>query len=302
MSRARLERVWRALAFVLGHPLNRGRPLRALARVLRWQLGSRLLPGAVAVPFVGATRLLVRPGMTGATGNVYCGLHEFEHMGFALHALRADELFVDVGANVGTYTVLAAGACGAHVLAIEPEPATCAALRDNLRLNALEARVRVVSAALGASPGRVRLSTQLGPMNHVLDGTTAARDHGCDVPMTTLDVLLGAQAAHLLKIDVEGYEAAVLAGAEHTLASPSARAAILEANGSGARYASDEQAVHASMLAHGFAPCRYDPLTRALTADTHPGASGNVLYVRDPSAMQARVRAAPRYRVLECDL
>ena len=45
-------------------------------------------------------------GMTGATGNVYCGLHEFEDMALVLHALRPRDLFVDVGANVGSYTVL----------------------------------------------------------------------------------------------------------------------------------------------------------------------------------------------------
>jgi hypothetical protein len=63
----------------------------------------------VVVPFVGDTRLLVARGMRGATGNVYVGLHEFEEMAFALHALRPSSRFIDVGANVGSYTVLAAG-------------------------------------------------------------------------------------------------------------------------------------------------------------------------------------------------
>lgn len=47
--------------------------------------------------------------MRGATGNVYVGLHEFESMGFVLHVLRSSSAFIDVGANVGAYTVLAAG-------------------------------------------------------------------------------------------------------------------------------------------------------------------------------------------------
>lgn len=302
MKPARARHWWRTLAFVLAHPLNRGRSAHALVRWLRWQAGSRLLPGAVALPFVGTTRLLVRPGMTGATGNVYCGLHEFEPMGFVLHALRPDDLFVDVGANVGSYTVLAAGACEARGIAVEPEPSACRALHDNLRLNALEARVAVVQAALGAAPGQARFTTLLGPMNHVL---TDARDDvpgALEVPVTTLDAVLGSQAATLLKIDVEGYESAVLAGAARTLASASLRAAILEANGSGARYGSDEQRLHASVTAHGFVACRYDPCTRTLTPDATPSPDGNVLYVRDPPAMQVRVRDAPRRRVLHHDL
>lgn len=54
--------------------------------------------------------------MTGATGNIYVGLHEFEDMAFLLHVLRRTDLFVDVGANIGSYTILAGGAAGAKLL------------------------------------------------------------------------------------------------------------------------------------------------------------------------------------------
>ena len=111
----------RSISFILGHPLNRSRPAAALVRWLRWQLGSRLLPGPVLVPFVEHIGLLMRPGMTGATGNLYCGLHEFEDMALVLHALRPADLFVDIGANVGSYSMLAA-ATGAEVSAFEPIP------------------------------------------------------------------------------------------------------------------------------------------------------------------------------------
>lgn len=98
------------LRYILRHPLNAGAQWKALTRYLRWQLGSRLLPGAALVPFVNDTVLVVSPGMTGATQHIYTGLHEFEDCGFLLHLLRAGDLIVDIGANVGVYTVLAAGA------------------------------------------------------------------------------------------------------------------------------------------------------------------------------------------------
>jgi hypothetical protein len=41
------------------------------------------------------------------SGNIYAGLHEFGDMAFVLHFLRAGDLFADVGANIGSYTVLA---------------------------------------------------------------------------------------------------------------------------------------------------------------------------------------------------
>jgi len=53
---------------VLVHPLNRGCPAAALGHWLRWQFGTRVLPGPVLVPFIEHIVLLIRPGMTGATG------------------------------------------------------------------------------------------------------------------------------------------------------------------------------------------------------------------------------------------
>jgi hypothetical protein len=56
--------------FLVTHPLGRRAPLRALGRFAAWQVAIRASPGAIAVPFVGGSRLLVERGMTGATGNV----------------------------------------------------------------------------------------------------------------------------------------------------------------------------------------------------------------------------------------
>ena len=56
--------------------------------------------------------------MTGATQNIYCGLQEFEEMAFLLHFLRKDDLPLDIGANIGSYTILAASSVGARTMAI----------------------------------------------------------------------------------------------------------------------------------------------------------------------------------------
>ncbi len=58
--------------------------------------------------------------MTGATGNIYAGLHEFDDMAFFLHLLRPEDMFADVGSNIGSYTILASGVVGAKSVAFEP--------------------------------------------------------------------------------------------------------------------------------------------------------------------------------------
>jgi FkbM family methyltransferase len=285
----------RSLNFIARHPLNRREPWRALWRFTRWQLAARLGAGAIAVPFVEDTRLLVARGMHGATGNVYCGLHEFEDMAFVLHALRSDELFIDVGANVGAYSVLAAGVVGARVLAFEPAPLAYAALMDNLRLNNLEARVAARRQGVGAQTGLLRFTSGLDTVNHVM-GVAEPGIATLEIPVVTLDAVLEPAMPCMIKMDVEGYETAVVAGAQRTLRSPQVRAVLMELNGSGKRYGFDEQRLHASMLGFGFEDARYDPVTRALQPHGC-SAAGNRLYVRDPQALQLRCAAAPRRRV-----
>ena len=268
-----------------------------MGRFVAWQVATRLRPEACVVPYVANTRLLVRRGMTGATGNVYCGLHEFEDMAFVLHALRPDELLVDVGANIGSYTVLAAGVVGARCLSFEPEPQTYLSLLDNLRLNDLLSRVDARNQCVGSTPGEVEFTSGLDTVNHVV----ADSEHvsgAVRVPVTTLDRAVAGSAPVILKIDVEGYETAVISGADLTLRSPSLLAVLMELNGSGARYGFDDRSLHERMLRYGFTPAQYDPLCRRLrTRQWSEGSEGNLLYVRSLELLQARVSTAPQHAV-----
>ena len=62
--------------FIVGHPMNRGEPVAALARFVSWQIRSRL-QYEVVVDWIDGAKLAVRREMTGATGNIYYGMHEY---------------------------------------------------------------------------------------------------------------------------------------------------------------------------------------------------------------------------------
>ncbi len=280
--------------FLAGHPLTRDDLPRALGRVLRWQIQSRIQPTGVAVRFVDDTRLFVRRGMHGATGNIYAGLHEFAEMALTLHVLRAGDLFADIGANVGSYTVLAAGVRRARVVAVEPSSATRAALADNVAINQVHELVTIEPVALGDSAGFLAFSAGRDTTNHVL---AAQGDGGERVHQTTADALFADQCPTMMKLDVEGYEAAVVAGADLTLRNPMLKALIVELNGSGRCYGFDDGRTHERLSDYGFAPYAYDPFRRLLTLRSGM-ALGNTIYVRDPAWVRQRTLTAPRFRVL----
>jgi FkbM family methyltransferase len=299
---ATIRGTWGTGRLLWTHPLTARNRSAAFARWIRWQLGSRLLPGAAVISFVDDTRLLVAPGMTGATGNVYVGLHEFADMAFVVHYLREGDGFLDVGANVGSYTVLAAGVCGADAIAAEPLPATFGHLRANIRLNGLEARVRAVNVGLAAKGGILRFTKTLDTVNHVLSQDESTSDQAIDVPVVTVDELIGNVRLSLMKIDVEGFESEVLAGAARTLARADLRALIVELNGSGARYGVDETNVRSYIESFGFHPFAYDPFKRSLLRIEGKSRESNTLYLRDIEAVAQRVRQARAVRVLDVDL
>ena len=156
------------LKFVTNHPLNKNQKAQALGRFLKWQIGSRILPGKIVFTWINGAKIIISPGETGLTGNLYCGLYEFTDMAFLLHVLRKEDLFVDVGANVGSYTILACASLGARGYCIEPVPSTYLRLMDNIRLNNLTGNVECLNIGIGDKEGSAQFTSNRNCTNHVL--------------------------------------------------------------------------------------------------------------------------------------
>jgi len=137
-------------------------------------------------------------------------------------SLKPGEVVFDVGANVGLYTVLLAKVVGegGQVIAFEPEGQTYAHLLDNLKLNSLT-NVRCFRKALGERSGQAKLYS-----GEVIGGASLlhapeGKGSGEVVDIVEGDQLVAAENLPLpraVKIDVEGYEYAVIQGLRRTLA------------------------------------------------------------------------------------
>ena len=213
----------------------------------------------------------------------------------ALHFLRPDDVFADVGANMGSYTILASGVSGARSYSFEPVPSTFERLQANIELNGLTDRVVAINAAVGGQPGELQFTINHDTVNHVAtdDDTTPTMA----VPVITLDEQLASTPPALMKIDVEGYESEVLRGARALLSHSNLRAIVIELNGSGGRYGFDEEDIQESLLMYGFRPVRYDPASRTLAALDRFG-EYNTVFCRDRSYVRARLENAPSFTVL----
>ncbi|HEV2068624.1 MAG TPA: FkbM family methyltransferase [Acidimicrobiales bacterium] len=140
--------------------------------------------------------------------------------------MKPGDTFVDVGANVGTYTLWAAD-LGARAIAVEPDPTARALLCENLALNGYD--IEVLPVALADAQGTMRLTSGLDGANHLLVRGKAGVETQ-EVQVDTLDNVIGDRTIAGVKIDVEGAEALVLSGAQQALASQRIRCLQLEWN------------------------------------------------------------------------
>jgi FkbM family methyltransferase len=156
--------------------------------------------------------------------------------------LGGDDVLFDVGANVGMYSILAAKTRGARVLAFEPESQNYAILNRNIYLNGLDRLVQAYCVAIADRAGFDRLYLSVfraGDACHSfgapLDQNNREREvlfaQGC-VSATIDELIAGAgmpMPTHI-KIDVDGLEHAVIAGAQRTIRDPRLRSVLVEIN------------------------------------------------------------------------
>jgi FkbM family methyltransferase len=144
------------------------------------------------------------------------GLYDYNNMKFVQWVLEPGGTFFDIGANVGTYTLLASEQAGAQVFAFEPHPATFAMLSENVRLNKRH-NVRLFQAALSHQDQPVFLTNVAGsPTNHIMqsESVEAEPDTGIEVPGVRADQICRERGVvpDIVKLDVEGLEFDVLCG------------------------------------------------------------------------------------------
>jgi FkbM family methyltransferase len=293
----------RFLKHVVDHPLNSDNKFGSILRWVRWQLGSRIVQGAVVVDFVNDAKLLVKPGMRGATENIYTGLYDFKDMSFLLHLLREDDLFVDIGANVGTYTILASSCCKSESISIEPIQDTFRSLTNNIQVNDLLKKVTLLNIGIGSEESVLRFTNSLDCINHVLSEAEDSYPDTVEIKVRKLDDVLENRKPILLKIDVEGFESQVIAGANKTLESENLLGVIMELNDSGSRYGYDDSLIHQTMIRYGFNSFDYDPFHRQLIDSSGKDFTArNTLYLKNTEAITQRLSSAPQFRVLGRDI
>lgn len=256
-----------------------------------WQVWKRTTHRSVTTTYWSGLRLRVYPDSMSASLALYTRLPEYDDMLFTSRFLRTGDLMIDVGANVGLYTLIAGARVdgGGRVIALEPDPVALVRLRENLELNRLTS-VEVRGEAAGAARGEARLTTGLDTVNHIVAGDDG--EPSIRVPVVPLDELVetGVEVA-LIKVDAEGFESEVLAGAQRLLRERSVIAWIVEVNGLGRRYGAGDETVRETFERSGYRAIRYDGDCNELAPPDRPSeeTEWNLIFARDADELRRRL-------------
>ena len=277
---------------IYNHPLNAKRKFRSVIRYFRLGLYMKLNKEMFVHDYVMNTKLLVGKKSSSTMLQYYNGLNDFEEMGFLLHFLRKGDLFVDVGANVGVYSILSSGINGTESMAIEPSKESLELLNRHIKLNKLENKVKIFDCAVGEKEGTLQFTKNLDAINRVVREEDIGVD-SLELKVNTLDNLLAGKNPAMIKIDVEGFELNVIKGAANTLRNQALKAIIIETNGLSSKYHLNEDELHKIITEQGFKACTYDPFERKIKVCENNERFSNTIYVREIANVQQKILDSP---------
>lgn len=144
---------------------------------------------------------------------------EWDELRYLRRKLRPGDVFIDVGANIGLWTLVAASSVGpsGHVFSFEPNPTTFDRLLENIKLNGKASRVEALPKAVSADERVVSFACEQQHNLSAISSPGSDGVHTTKVSTTALDRLLTNDlvASRLagIKLDTEGHELEVLLGA-----------------------------------------------------------------------------------------
>jgi FkbM family methyltransferase len=230
---------------VRGSVRNALRPLagiagRAVARHVAKPLASYPVSGKIVISTIHGHQLVADGHDYSLTPRlVRDGYLELASERFVAKTLKGGDWFVDVGANIGLFSLIAAAKCGrfGRVFAFEPNPAMANLLMESAALNWYHDRIIITQIALSDVAGTMQLQVPQGRTGDARivrqSGADEEEPNGAfektrlylpnqtvlEVEANTLDALFAVDVPiKILKIDAEGHEANILAGAERLLA------------------------------------------------------------------------------------
>lgn len=280
--------------YIWNHPNSEDHKLQSVSKFISWQLYKRITKNFVDINLVADIKLRCYPDSYSAASVLYCGLYDYDEMNFVLKYLRPQDSFLDIGANIGVYTLLAASKIKQGTIhSFEVLPKNFQRLQENVQINDLDC-VKLHQVAISNCPGNIELNLADGDsMAFIAD---EASQKTISAQADTIDNLLGNENLEnltLAKIDIEGAEILALQGASELLQRHLPKVWIMEINNTISNFKHEKNEVVELLESYGYKLYKYDAKTNEINLigiEQHH--DNNVLVISDSSVDFVKQRLA----------
>jgi len=227
-----MRQLIRSIRAVFFHPLNKNRIGETLIRILWWKMNQLFFHLPAIVDITPNRKCICYPDSSYGGLFIYMGIPEYEGVNYILKNLNADDIFIDVGACIGDYSLFASSVIThGHIYAFEPYYKSVALFEENIRLNGIK-NISIFKGVASDKNGYERLNVEKEvEINHITHNKNDSNT--VKVPSITLDTYIENNhitEVSILKIDVEGAEMKVLHGAEKNIKRKTIKKILIELN------------------------------------------------------------------------
>lgn len=261
---------------------DNARPVRVIFKFFYVQI--RFLVQKVFIfDWVDGIKMYAVKHRTGSTVCAYLDYFDYAEMMFLKKYLGTEDIFVDAGANVGSYSLFVANMLtNGKVYAFEPVPETYRILRANIGINQFD-NVNAYRMALGDEESVVSFTTDGDTTNHIISNKEEQNHEFVRVRCVPLDKVV--TKCEVIKIDVEGFELTLLEGSKRLFADGGVNVVIIEAF-------ENRSEIENFMKKYNFVECVYEPASNKIVEyDLYdaPQSDFNLMFIRDINRARKRL-------------
>ncbi len=282
----KIRQLRKTIRIINNHPLSieniGGYKSKIYKRFIKWQLTKNRYKDGKIIEWINDCKLKLYPSRTSAVGNYYFGLFEYEPMAFLYHYLDSEDIYFDIGANVGVYSVLAKKA--KKIVSFEPAEDTFQILLENLKVNNVS-NANSVCCGVSDKDGSLTFTKNRDAVNRIVDQTESIDGIETEtINVVSLDSFCKENNLFpsVIKIDTEGAEESIIKGAETVIQNESLNVIVAE-------IFSDNK-ISTMLSEYGFKLYIYNPRKRELISGTANQAGNNGIYIRNVDEALSRVK------------
>lgn len=238
---------------ILKHPCNKGKALNTITRLIWWKCNQLWIQKPTIIELEEGARCICYPDSSYAGMVVYTKFPEYYEMQYIKKHLRRNSTFVDIGANIGVYTLLASSKISeGKIFAIEPASTPFGRLCENIKLNGIGNRVSLLNIVMSNRVGKEKfIEHETSELSHINPSSKG----GILKKSISLDELLRKsriKKVDILKVDVEGGEGKVFNGALDHLKRKDIKKIVVELNKKNVLYGTNHNQIGNLLQTHGY--------------------------------------------------